>query len=98
ISNHDLVLVCLPSSMYSITSAAFTATRLLSSFHSVQFAWMVSIEVGIPNINADIRLVMLVQYDCGKATNHGFQRIGMPDNPAQFLLQALSKLDANHFN
>ncbi|PYI16697.1 hypothetical protein BO99DRAFT_216999 [Aspergillus violaceofuscus CBS 115571] len=45
--------------MYSITSAAFTATRLLSSFHSVQFAWMVSIEVGIPNINADIRLVML---------------------------------------
>ena len=77
---------------------------------SIQFALLVGIGGGIPTGSADIRLGDVVvarptdkhggvvQYDFGKATPTGFQRTGILNSPPRSLLQALSKLEANHLS
>lgn len=108
IYGHRIVLTCLPSGVCGTISAAIVATQLLSTFHSIQFALLVGIGGGIPTESADIRLGDVVvarptdkhggvvQYDFGKATPTGFQRTGILNSPPRPLLQALSKLEANH--
>lgn len=109
IGKHNVVIACLPSSEYGISSAATVATQLLSSFHSIRFGLMVGIGGGVPNRDADIRLGDIVvsrptdthggvvQYDYGKSLSGGdFRRTGMLSRPPQILLTALSKLQANH--
>jgi nucleoside phosphorylase len=70
---------------------------------------MVGIGGGVPNDEADIRLGDVVvsqphndhggvvQYDFGKTTPSGFKRTGSLNIPPAILLNALSKLRANHF-
>ncbi|GLA08887.1 hypothetical protein AnigIFM60653_010686 [Aspergillus niger] len=110
IYGHRIVLTCLPSGVCGTISAAIVATQLLSTFHSIQFALLVGIGGGIPTGSADIRLGDVVvarptdkhggvvQYDFGKATPTGFQRTGILNSPPRSLLQALSKLEANHLS
>src|SRR6266516_2717717 len=56
IGTHNIVVTCLPSGKYGTTSAAVAATRMQSSFGSIQFGLMVGIGGGVPSKNADIRL------------------------------------------
>lgn len=80
-----------------------------SSFRNVRFGLMVGIGGGVPSAKADIQLgdVVIsqpnqehggvVQHDCGKSTQTGFERTGFLNTPPTILLQAVSKLRANHF-
>ncbi|OJJ67032.1 hypothetical protein ASPBRDRAFT_162849 [Aspergillus brasiliensis CBS 101740] len=110
INGHRIVLTCLPSGVCGTISAAVVAAQLLSTFQSIQFALLVGIGGGIPSASADIRLGDVVvarpngsnggvvQYDFGKATTSGFQRTGILNSPPRFLLNALSKVEANHIS
>lgn len=110
IGEHNIVVACLPSGEYGITSATTVAMQLLSSFHSIHFGLMVGIGGGVPKENKDIRLGDIVvseptythggvvQYNYGKALSGGeFRRTGMLNRPPQSLLTALSKLQATHY-
>lgn len=109
IGKHNVVIAGLPNGEYGTASAAAMAMQLLSSFQSIRFGLMVGVGGGIPNRNADIRLGDIVvskpmnthggvvQYDYGKALDGGyFQQTGMLNRPSQFLLTALTKLQADH--
>ena len=112
IGEHNVVLCCLPSGVYGPSSAQGVAAGLLSSFPSIRFGLMVGVGGGVPSKDADIRLGDVVvskptgifggvvQCDSGKALAcegaDGFQRTGMLNQPPQFLLTGLSKLQANH--
>jgi nucleoside phosphorylase len=108
IGAHNIVVACLPSGVYGITSAATVAAQLLSSFGSIRFGLMVGIGGGVPSKEADIRLGDIVvskpastfggvvQYDYGKTVTGGyFERTGTLNKPPQALLTAVSKLQAN---
>ncbi|KAH1541476.1 hypothetical protein KXX57_006408, partial [Aspergillus fumigatus] len=110
IGEHNIVVACLPSGEYGITSATTVAMQLLSSFHSIHFGLMVGIGGGVPKEDKDIRLGDIVvseptythggvvQYNYGKALSGGeFRRTGMLNRPPQSLLTALSKLQATHY-
>lgn len=109
LSAHNVVIACLASGVYGITSAAVVATQMLSTFKSIQFGLMVGIGGGVPMMpkGSDIRLgdvvvstptmdfPGVVQYDSGKAISDGvFQRTGVLNKPPQLLLTAISKLRA----
>ncbi|GKZ32775.1 hypothetical protein AbraIFM66950_002399 [Aspergillus brasiliensis] len=108
-NGHNIVLTCLPSGVCGTISAAVVATQLMSTFQSIQFALLVGIGGGIPSANADIRLGDVVvarpngrnggvvQYDFGKAPTTGFERTGILNGPPRFLLNALSKVEANQY-
>jgi nucleoside phosphorylase len=81
-----------------------------SSFPSIRFGLMVGIGGGVPSYKSDIRLgdVVIsqphmqhggvVQYDIGKIGTGGKSiRTGSLNAPPTFLLNALSKLQSNHF-
>lgn len=109
IGKHNVVIACMPSGEYGITSAAAVAMQLLSSFKHIRFGLMVGIGGGVPDGCSAIRLGDVVvskpidihggvvQYDYGKALQGGdFVRTGMLNRPPQVLLTALSKLQAAH--
>lgn len=109
IGKHNVVVACLPSGSYGITSAAIVATHLSSSFRSIRFGLMVGIGGGVPNKDVDIRLGDIVvsepegiyggvvHYDHGRALAGGeFERRGMLNRPPQCLLTAVSKLKCYH--
>ena len=56
IGPYNIVITCLPSSVYGITSAVIVATQMLSSFRSIRFGLMVGIGGGVPSKDVDIRL------------------------------------------
>ncbi|KAH0371624.1 Pfs, NACHT and ankyrin domain protein, partial [Aureobasidium melanogenum] len=107
---HNLVIASLPAGVYGTTSAATTASQILSSFPNIRIGLMVGIGAGIPRLEEyDIRLGDVVvsqpdglcggvvQYDLGKARADGsFQRKGMLNRPPLALLNALSSLQARH--
>ncbi|KAG9613436.1 purine and uridine phosphorylase, partial [Aureobasidium melanogenum] len=107
---HNLVIASLPAGVYGTTSAATTASQMLSSFPNIRIGLMVGIGAGIPRLEEyDIRLGDVVvsqpdglcggvvQYDLGKAGADGsFQRRGMLNRPPLVLLNALSSLQARH--
>src|SRR5882762_1093295 len=53
---HNVVIACLPSGLYGMTSAATIASQILSTFGSIRFGLMVGVGGGAPGTNADIRL------------------------------------------
>ncbi|KAN0066856.1 hypothetical protein V8E54_015028 [Elaphomyces granulatus] len=108
ISGYNIVVVCLPSGVYGIASAATVAAHMRITFPSIRFGLMVGIGGGVPNTNNDIRLGDVVvskptgafggvvQYDYGKRVASGeFQQTGMMNQPPQVLLNAIARLHAD---
>ncbi|KAF4833518.1 Ankyrin-1 [Colletotrichum siamense] len=108
IGNHNIVIACLPSGQYGITSAALVANNMRWSFPSIKIRLMVGIGGGVPD-KVDIRLGDVVvsnptaaspgviQYDFGKTVQAGrFQLSGALNKPPQDLLAAVAKLRADH--
>lgn len=56
IEEHNVVIASLPMGAYGTTSAAVTATNMLSSFPNIRFGLLVGIGGGIPSEEHDIRL------------------------------------------
>jgi nucleoside phosphorylase len=108
ISEHNVVIACLPEGQTGTNSAAVVAIQMKSAFTSIRFSLMVGIGGGVPSLEADIRLGDVVvsrphkvhggvvQYDFGKATPSGFERTGFLNTPPMILLNAIAKLRANH--
>ena len=110
IGDHNVVLACLPAGYIGTTSAATVATRMTSKFQSIRFGLMVGIGGGVPSARSDIRLGDVVvsqpylqhggvvQYDLGKTGACGrITRTGLLNAPPRVLLNAVSKLQANHY-
>ena len=107
ISEHNVVLVCLPAGQTGTSSAAAIAGQMVSKFTSMRYILLVGIGGGVPTTETDIRLGDVVachpeneyggvvQYDFGKNTPSGFQRTGFLNAPPMILLSALVKLRAN---
>jgi nucleoside phosphorylase len=80
ISEHNVVIACLPTGRIGRKSAASVASRMQSTFTSIRFGLMIGIGGGVPSDKADIRLGDVVvstphkthggvvQYDFGKTT------------------------------
>ncbi|RDA86853.1 hypothetical protein CP532_1389 [Ophiocordyceps camponoti-leonardi (nom. inval.)] len=111
IGAHNIVIASLPAGIYGTTSAATTASSLLSSLPQVKIGLLVGIggAVARPDRDRDIRLgdVVIsqpqatdggvVQYDLGKAKLHdAWERKGSLNMPPQVLLSALGNLQAEH--
>ncbi|KAH8692117.1 putative kinesin [Talaromyces proteolyticus] len=105
---HNIVIACLPSGIYGVTSAATVLTQMLQTFPSLRFGLMVGIGGGVPS-KADIRLgdvvvsrptatfSGVVQYDYGKTIRSGqFERIGSLNKPPSMLLTAIAQVESNH--
>lgn len=56
IAEHNVVIASLPGGSYGTTSAAVTASNMLSSFPNIRFGLMVGIGGGIPSEENDVRL------------------------------------------
>ena len=109
IGEHNVVLACLPAGQMGTSSAAAVAIQMQSKFTSLRFSLMVGIGGGVPSAESDIRLgdVVIsqphmqyggvVQYDFGKTGVSGFTRTGSLNAPPTVLLNALAKLQSNHF-
>ena len=105
---HNVVIASLPAGRYGTTAAATAAAGMLSSYPQIKFGLMVGIGGGIPSEENDIRLGDVVvskpegsfggvrQYDCGKATVHGFEERGNLNSPPSALLNAVSALQSKH--
>ncbi|KAM6522866.1 hypothetical protein FALCPG4_012481 [Fusarium falciforme] len=109
IGQHNVVIASLPAGIYGTTSAAITASHLLSSLPHIRIGLLVGIGGGIPRPGRDIRLGDIVvsqpngqnggvvQYDLGKAKiNQTWERKGALNMPPTVLLSALGKLQADH--
>ena len=109
ISEHNVVIACLPAGQIGTNTAATVASQMRSKFASIRFGLMVGIGGGVPSDKSDIRLgdVVIsqphmqhggvVQYDFGKTgVSRHFTRTGFLNSPPTILLTALSKLQANH--
>jgi nucleoside phosphorylase len=111
IGDHNVVVASLPAGVYGTTSAATTASRMLSSYPHIRVGLMVGIGAAItrPERGRDIRLGDVVvsqpdgrsggvvQYDLRKAKEgHGFERKGILNMPPEALLTALAKLQTEH--
>jgi nucleoside phosphorylase len=109
IGEHNVVLACLPAGQMGTSSAAAVAIQMQSKFTSLRFSLMVGIGGGVPSAESDIRLgdVVIsqprtqyggvVQYDFGKTGTSGFTLTGSLNAPPTVLLNALAKLQSNHF-
>ncbi|KAK6338324.1 hypothetical protein TWF730_002387 [Orbilia blumenaviensis] len=108
IGGHNVVIACLPSGIYGLTSAGIVASQLLFTFTAIRFGVMVGIGGGAPSRTADIRLGDVVvskptgtlggvvQFDLGKTLSNGrFERTGALNKPPQVILTALSSLQAD---
>ncbi|KAF3765426.1 Pfs, NACHT and ankyrin domain protein [Cryphonectria parasitica EP155] len=89
IAEHNIVIASLPAGVYGTTSAATTATNMLSSFPNVRVGLMVGIGAGIPDL--DIRLGDVVVSQPSGTGGGGFLNA-----PPQALLTALGALQAAH--
>jgi nucleoside phosphorylase len=109
ISEHNVVLACLPAGKIGISSAAAVAIQMKAKFVSIRFGLMVGIGGGVPSDESDIRLGDVVvsqphmqhggvvQYDFGKTGPSGFAQTGSLNMPPTVLLTALAKIRANHY-
>ncbi|KAL4862087.1 hypothetical protein BDV12DRAFT_179306 [Aspergillus spectabilis] len=108
IGHHNVVIACLPEGVKGMTSAAATASKLLSSFHEIRIGVLVGTGGGIPSDEYDIRLGDVavsipgktfggvVQFDMGKAVTDGFIRTGSLNKPPTALLTAITEVRATH--
>ena len=60
VSNHNVVLSCLPKGWMGTNSAAAAVTRVQSRFSALRFIVVVGIEGGVSNPEADVRLGDLI--------------------------------------
>ncbi|OJI96970.1 hypothetical protein ASPVEDRAFT_122721 [Aspergillus versicolor CBS 583.65] len=107
IGSHNVVIACLPAGQFGPTSAAAVAVQMKSKFPAIRFGLMVGVGGGVPG-PVEIRLGDVVvsqpsadhggvvQYDSGTATASGLRRKGFLNAPPAILLNAVSKLRANH--
>lgn len=108
ISDHNVVIACLPSGSYGTSSAAIVATNMLRSFPNVRIGLMVGIGGGAPTLY-DIRLGDIVvsspgegkggvfQHDFGKTIQEqDFQETGFLNRPPTTLLAAVMKLKVEY--
>ncbi|KAK6343369.1 hypothetical protein TWF730_010960 [Orbilia blumenaviensis] len=108
---HNIVIASLAAGVYGTTSAATTASNLLSSLPEIRIGLLVGIGGGIarPEAGYDIRLGDVVvsqpdgstggvvQYDLVKAKSGGvLERKDFLNMPPAVLLNALSNLQAEH--
>ncbi|KAF9772904.1 hypothetical protein IL306_009351 [Fusarium sp. DS 682] len=109
ISDHNVVIGCLPDGRYGISSAAVVARDMVRSFPSLRFALMVGIGGGAPTPERDIRLGDVVvsipqgklggviQYDFGKRLSNGrFQQTSQLNSPPEVLLGAIPEMRRRH--
>lgn len=109
VRGHNVAVACLPTGVYGITSAATVAKDMLRTFKSLRFGLLIGIGGGIPSQEHDIRLGDVVvsqptdthggraRYDRGEALQGDvFQRTESSNAPPQVLLEALSRLQAEH--
>jgi nucleoside phosphorylase len=106
-AGHNVVIGCLPAGRIGTNSAAAVATQMQAAFKGIRFGLMVGIGGGVPTAEADIRLGDVVvsqpqwsfggvvQYDFGRTTPNGLERIGLLNTPPQILLSAVSNIQAN---
>ncbi|KAF3926557.1 hypothetical protein AA313_de0202334 [Arthrobotrys entomopaga] len=106
IGSYHIIIACLPSGVYGVTSAAIVATQMRQSFPDIEAALMVGIAGGAPNLpQRDIRLGDVVvsepvpgfsgvlQYDFGKTVQAGqFVQTGVLNKPPKIFLAATAKL------
>ncbi|KAI0569986.1 Pfs Nucleoside phosphorylase, partial [Pyrenophora tritici-repentis] len=107
VAGHNVVIVCLPAGHIGNNPAAAVATQMRTAFKGIRFGLMVGIGGGVPSAEADIRLGDVVvsqsqwsfggvvQYDFGRKTPNGLERIGSLNSPPQILLSAISAVQAN---
>ncbi|KAK1240510.1 hypothetical protein MKX07_004538 [Trichoderma sp. CBMAI-0711] len=108
IGPHNVVMACLPAGLIGTNAAATVAAKMLCNFPSIRFGLMVGIGGGVPSKDFDIRLGDIVvsqptkgkggvvQYDFGKRRPGEFEMTGFLNAPPVVLLDALSRLQANH--
>ncbi|KAK6541065.1 hypothetical protein TWF694_008442 [Orbilia ellipsospora] len=110
IGDYNIVIACLRSGVYGVTSAAIVVTNLCRSFPSITVGLTVGIGGGAPALpHCDIRLGDVVisepiagnggvlQYDFGKTVREGeFIQTGVLNKPPELLLTALSKLKSDY--
>ncbi|KAJ4017461.1 hypothetical protein NW761_015121 [Fusarium oxysporum] len=109
ISEHNVVIGCLPDGRYGISSAAVVARDMVRSFPSLRFALMVGIGGGAPTPERDIRLGDVVvsvpqgklggviEYDIGKRLSNGrFQQTSQLNSPPEVLLGAIPEMRRRH--
>jgi nucleoside phosphorylase len=109
IGQHNVVIACLPAGQMGTNSAATVASQMRLRFVSIRFGLMVGIGGGVPSAESDVRLgdVVIsqphmqhggvVQYDFGKTGASGhLTRTGFLNAPPTILLNAVSKLRADH--
>ncbi|KAJ0160873.1 Ankyrin-3 [Colletotrichum tanaceti] len=107
IRDHNIVIACLPSGQYGITSAAIVAENMRRSFPSIRFRLMVGIGGGAPDKH-DVRLgdvvvshptatsSGVVPYNFGKTVQAGrFEQTGFLNKPPRELLAVVAKLRAD---
>lgn len=108
IHGHNVVITCLPPSLYGTTSAAIVAQQMNASFRSLQYRFMAGIGGGIPSESNDVRLGDIVvskpegkdpgviQYDLGKTLPSGqFEEVGLLNKPARALLSAIPHMQTD---
>jgi nucleoside phosphorylase len=107
VAGHNVVIVCLPAGCIGNNPAAAVATQMRAAFKGIRFGLMVGIGGGVPSAEVDIRLGDVVvsqpqwsfggvvQYDFGRRTPSGLERIGSLNAPPQILLSAVSNIQAN---
>ena len=106
VAGHNVVIGCLPAGRIGTNSAAAVATQMQAAFKGIRFGLMVGIGGGVPSAEADVRLGDVVvsqprwsfggvvQYDFGRTTPDGLERMGSLNSPPQILLSAVSTVQA----
>ncbi|EUC28323.1 hypothetical protein COCCADRAFT_30391 [Bipolaris zeicola 26-R-13] len=107
VAGHNVVIVCLPAGHIGNNPAATVATQMRTAFKGIRFGLMAGIGGGVPSASADIRLGDVVvsqpqgtfggvvQYDFGRRTPNGLERIGSLNSPPRILLSAVNTVRAN---
>jgi nucleoside phosphorylase len=105
ICGHNIAIGCLPAGRIGNTPAAAVATQMRATFKAIRFGLVVGIGGGVPS-KTDIRLGDIVvsqpsgwlsgvvQYDLGKTTPNGFERMGCLNSPPPIVLSAVTRLKA----
>lgn len=111
IHGHNVVIACLPDGEYGLVNAATVAGDMARTFPALRVCLLVGIGGGIPNLDKDIDIRLgdvvvsrpsstyggVVQYDKGKVEADGqFVHKGSLNRPPDLLLQALSRIRAEH--
>lgn len=99
ISNHNVVLACLPAGQMGIGPVAFSAGQTMSKFRLIRFGLMVGVGGGAPSAEADIRLGDVVVSQPYKQHDRVVQmtRTGSLNAPPQVLLNAVANRRARHY-